>query len=136
MEKVIVIPVDELTSATFTRARGAEAFEALTKRVNGLRDGSVTVLIDISHAKMVSGSFLDELVWRIASQASQSPPRIGFRLGSKEGVSKLERVCSLRRVECVYQSEDSDELRKTRVKRPAHLRFHSYPGSFFEPGPS
>lgn len=134
MERLVVIPVDELTPATFTRARGAEAFDALMQRINSLRDGPTTLLIDVSQARLVSGSFLDELVRNLSSRASHARPQIGFRLGPKERVAKLERVCSIRQVECIYQSEGSEELKKTRIRRKSRFQVRNYPGSFFEPG--
>lgn len=132
MDRVIVIPVDELTSATVTRARGAEAFESLMRRLEDIRPRACTVLVDVSHARLLSGSFLDELVARMSKRVPDISPKIGFLVGSQEEVARLERVCSLRRVECIYQYGANAGLKKTRIRRRSNRQIEEYPGPFFE----
>lgn len=131
MDRVIVIPVTELSSATYTRARGDEAFNALIERVRGIGDEASAVLIDISSAKMLSGSFLDELILRL-SRRTERRPDIGFRVGSPEEISRLERVCSVRQVACIYQLGTDAHLRKTHIRRRTDMKVEDHPGSFFE----
>ena len=132
MSRIVVVPVRDLTPIAVTRARGAEAFETLMRLTSGCENGASTVLIDISDAKIVSSSFLDELVLRIAKRSDPKSPRFGFRVGSDEEAAKLEKVCSLRKVKCLYQRAPGTALRRTRIADSDQLEVSSYPGNFFD----
>lgn len=131
MDTVVVIPVEDLTPATFTRARGTEAFQALVDRIQHIQNDAPTVLVDISNAKMLSASFLDELVLRVTSRTDLRPD-IGFRVGSEDEISRLERVCSVRQVACIYQLGPDTRLRRTRILRRPDLKIEDHPGTLFE----
>jgi len=131
MSRLLIVPIGDLTPVAVTRARGAKAFEALMDVVRQSGQDASVVLVDTSGAKIVSGSFLDELVVRIDQIHETSLPKIGFRVNSGAEEAKLERVCSLRKIKCTYQRWPDSTLKTTQVRRKPQPRVASYPGSFF-----
>ena len=131
MPEPLIIRISDLTSTTVTRARGTEAFRALMEVIRHSASDISIVLVDISGAKVISGSFLDELILRISGVSNSSLPRIGFRIGSDAEVAKLERACSLRQVCCLYQNGHEPEMLMIRIKKEPTLQASNYPGNFF-----
>src|ERR1019366_1426900 len=58
----MIVQIRELTPVTLTRKRGIDAYRRLLDILNQER----AIEIDLSEPIMLSMSFLDELVWRLA----------------------------------------------------------------------
>ena len=130
MVKRIVIPISELTSQTATRLRAREAFGNLAGRLRN-QPHPVDFVLDTSQAELVSGSFLDELVLRIAEAHIDAGIRIVFRLSSKADLDKLQKVCTVRNAEYFYQTRDSATVRRTRRVVLPQYQVREYPGALF-----
>ncbi len=131
MASEIVIPVSDLAKRATGRARGKEAFETLKVRLAHCAAEEVQVTVDLSSAEMVTGSFLDELVLRIAELPAGT--KIVFRLASESesDVHKLEKVCAIRQAACYYQLGESGPVMPARKRRTSDVKTEAYPAAFF-----
>ncbi len=129
MSTKVVIPIAELVAQTATRARGKEAFSSLVGSLARITERPVQVVIDLSNAEVVTGSFFDELVLRTSGLPDDV--QITFRVASLRDLAKLEKVCAIRAVHCRYQVGESGDVRRTRRTSVPRIRAQEFPGAFF-----
>jgi hypothetical protein len=102
--------ISELTPITLTRKRGLDAFRALLVHLEHEKN----VDIDLDDAIMMSMSFLDELIWRLAEANLLS--RVAFVTRKAGTRRKLGNVAFERNVD-VYSRSSVNDRRNVAVPR-------------------
>jgi len=130
MRSVIVVPVTELVEHTSTRARGKEAHARLVARLSSAAPQADVVVVDLSGARMVSGSFMDEFVLNVCAVPGGNTEVI-FRVANEEDADRLRRVCAVRSVRCNYQLGERGPIAETPDKLPHRPEAKELKGAFF-----
>jgi hypothetical protein len=104
------IEITELTPITLTRKRGIDAYRSLLR----LLDREETVDIGLDVAIMMSMSFLDELIWRLAEAGFLK--RIAFVTRKSAMRRKLGSIAHARDVN-IYFRKSADDSRAVSVPR-------------------
>lgn len=94
-----------------------------------MQEKPVRVVVDFAGVRLVTGSFLDEMVLRIAKQPCEGV-EIVFRLSDIADLAKLEKVCAIRRVKCMYQVGDGP-IERTKLTSQPKQQSSYYPGHAF-----
>ena len=129
--ETIAVRVEELVQQSATRARGQQAYSRLLQRLAQKSRRPLRVILDLSGARLVTGSFLDQLVIKTSQAFADEGIQFVFRFARKEGADKLARVCGLRGVRCRYQVGPLGQVRLTRKREEKRGEPSEYPGALF-----
>jgi hypothetical protein len=129
MSARMIVLATELVRQTATRACGRAAYESLVKRILCSSERPLDVIVDLSAAEMITGSFLDELVLRTSELPLDT--RIVFRLASENQSGILQQVCAVRNTSCRFQVGESGNLRHTRRRPVPRVEAEEYREAFF-----
>ena len=98
----VAIDVKELSPVTLTRRRGAEAFGSLQARL-GQQDRGVG--IDLDSTEMLSASFLDELILRLAEHDLLK--KVAFVTREPQTIRKLGIISHERKLTVFLRTSDT-----------------------------
>jgi hypothetical protein len=130
MRQVVVVPIADLVEQTSTRARGKQAYAKLAERLRSSEPCADVVIIDLSEARMVSGSFLDEFVRSIREMPGGNL-EVVFRLSNEEDADRLRRICDIHIVACRYQIGSDGPIVETAPRAVSRVETHEFKGAFF-----
>jgi|GEM_PF-1424459 len=106
----------ELTPITLTRRRGLDAFRALLVHLEREKD----IDIELDEAVMLSMSFLDELIWRLAE--ANLLTRVAFVTRNAATRRKLGNIASERDVDVyVRRNGEARAASVPRISMPASM---------------
>lgn len=87
----MLLHIEDLADVCVTRKRGREAFDAVVRR-----DDGAPMQIDLKGTKLLSLSFLDELIFDLSQAGMLS--RLAFVAENENHVLKLGRVSGIRKL--------------------------------------